>query len=191
MSNLPFNQTESQKIENMVIELINIQRNCCLIDSNFSINIILAASFYAWKCINSKSRLNVNLKEFQSKFKIKCNLNSYVTKLIRFLIELCKLMPWILDQNRINRKTIYFYTQDLLNYSSTLVGDYMKLKSAVIDKQIVSNEANDLIKIKRFKQERFEFNDLNDELISDSEIDTYIRTDKEIEVLKKIKSNLD
>lgn len=196
VNSLPFDQTELPQIENLVTELINFQRSCCLVDSNFPLNVILATSFYAWKCVKIEERSKVNLKAFLTKFNIKCNLNKYVSKLIAFLIDLCRLIPWITDKKRINKKTVYFFTQDLVDYPVSIVTDYLKLKNEAIDQQIAEQQTSTEMNCKR-ERDVFEWNDeLNDDKdeislanISDSEIDSYIRTKEEVRVLKKIKKN--
>lgn len=195
VNSIQFNPSELPQIENVVIELINFQRSCCLIDSKFPINVILATSFYAWKCVQIKERSNVNSKDFLIKFNIKYNLKGYLAKLTNFLIELCKLIPWISDQKRINKKTVHFYIQDLLDNPNAIVSDYLKLKNKAIDEQITKQEKN-LVEFKKCKRDRSEYENLNncEDLnwsdISDNEIDSYIRNEKEIKILKKIRSDI-
>lgn len=189
INSLSFEQNEQIQIENMTYELINFQKLCCLNDSNLSVNVILAASFYAWKCIKIEERSKITLNQFLVRFKIKCYLHRYVCKLMNLLIDLCKLIPWIIDKKRINKKTIYFYTQDLIDHSSTIIADYRKLKQNEFDKKICQTNDRPI----DLKRERDEFMDDKSEIglsnIPDSEIDCYIRSDEEVRLLKKLKNN--
>ena len=192
VNSLPFEPNEKLQIENITEELVRLQVKCSPVDSRFPLNLILAASFYAWKLVNIKERLDVKLTDFQRQFGIENNLVRHVARLTNFLIDLCKCIPWIVDKKRIQKRTICFYMQDLLDHPNTVVADYLKTKGAAIDAQLAKQES-DLVLVRKCKMERTDFDQLPDDPddISDSEIDSYIRSKKEVRILKKLRSSLE
>lgn len=192
VNSLQFEQHEKPQIENIVTELIRLQVKCSLIDSRFPLNVILAASFCAWKCVEIKKRLDVKLTDFVRQLNIQNNLSRHVARLTSFLVELCKCIPWIVDKKRINKRTICFYVQDVLDHPDTLVADYLKSKGEAIDVQLAKQES-ELPLLKKYKADRVAFDEReftdNPNDISDGEIDSYIRSDKEVRVLKKLRSS--
>lgn len=185
LHSLAFERSEMPELINTVIELIRFQERCCSIDSRSALNVIYATAFIAWKSIKVDERLDIKLADFQNRFNLKANLKPHVCKLSKFLIDLCESVSWILNKKKLN-KTFYFHIKYLLENSVSLLDDYMKVKNKEIDRNKEQTSGNLEIRVKR---ERPEFDDFQDN-ISDSEIDSYIRTDEEVRILKRIKSKL-
>lgn len=86
-----------------------------------------------------------------------------------------------------NKRTICFYVQDVLDHPETLVADYLNSKGAAIDVQVAQQES-DLPLLKR-KVKQPDEREIADDPISDGEIDSYIRSDEEVRLLKKLRSS--
>lgn len=201
-----FEEQERIKLYERVIQLICVQRECCLVEGRSPLHIITAAAFVAWKSLKPYERRKVKLTQFCAKvgIKLKNTTSERVAELLQALMILAAKIPGKEDI-KITKDKIALYVDDVLSHRHSLFYD---LHQCISEKNSSDDHnpsiTNELMKtFKRnagHKKNQDESNCVKVEEtsrqedaqeISDSEIDSYIRKPQEIKILKKLKKIYD
>ncbi|GBN59997.1 hypothetical protein AVEN_176186-1 [Araneus ventricosus] len=175
--------------------LTKLACDCWLMSGRSPEGVITAAGYLCWKSINPGSK-SLTLKQFCSDFSMPYSKSSpKVLEIKNMLLKLGKKIPSG-SKNYVNGKNILFHLNYILENSVTLRNDlltdtykaeeiakkefsmYRKVSSVAKETEVVSVER------------RCDFQpNMNapDVEISDSEIAKYIRSEKEVKLIKKLK----
>lgn len=207
-----FDADEVQQLEQRVINMICIEKACWLVDGRSPIHLINAAIFLGWKSIKPYARAKVRFHQFCETVGMKQHKTTHhrVKELTSALIRLANFLPAVDSQSiQINKNNIALYIDDVLRYSNSLIYDLqMTLKES--NKKKKTNGYDDdyfddenwmksfkrtkpVKKIKSINDGRREDNNVanDDPDISDTEINSYLRSETEVEFIKKLRKKSD
>uniref|UniRef100_A0A3B5L0H8 Transcription factor IIIB 50 kDa subunit n=1 Tax=Xiphophorus couchianus TaxID=32473 RepID=A0A3B5L0H8_9TELE len=175
---------DSKVLTKRAVALVELAGDSWIVTGRRPLPIMMAATYLAWQSLNpNKHRLRLSLDKFCHLAKVQ-KRNPAVTRITELKEVLCKLgreLPWV-------RETV---TQDDV---VRLVGDILEHRHTLLTRANDSHQTEDLepnwgkrvlfappcvIHAKRRREEPPVLNVTGDEEISDSEIDSYIRTPQE------------
>ncbi|XP_054163801.1 transcription factor IIIB 50 kDa subunit-like [Oppia nitens] len=206
LSEATFDSTERKILEEKVCKILQLLRECWLIEGRTPCHIIYAASYLAWKSIKQYERRKVKLTDYCRLIGIeyKHTTSERVTELVKAIERLATHLPK--HKRNVNKYNISTVLDEVLTYQSSLVFDYnQQIKQNLAangmtfgkedNPNVKSNEWCDVFKRKirlpntsETNSQKISFDsNKSDEEISDTEIESYLRTDKEVKVIKKLK----
>ncbi|CAG2159285.1 unnamed protein product [Oppiella nova] len=205
LSEANIDKTERKALEEKVAKILELERECWLIEGRTPTHIIYAATFLAWKSIKPYERRKVKLTEFcrQMGIEYKHTTCERVTELFNAIKRLAAQLVTYRTV-AITKSNISIHLDRVLQYQSSLVFDYnQQMKRNLIANGMSSSDDNDpnhksgdwvhmfkkRSKCKAKTNESESAVDLtkSDEEMSDSEINKYLRSDREIKMIKKLK----
>ena len=194
LSEAKLEDEERKKLEEKVVKIINLEKELWLVDGRSPIHIIFAAAFLAWKSLDPYKRKKIKLTNFCELLSIefKHTTSERVTELVKVLTDLVKRIPGK-SNLKITKQNVALYIDDILNYQNLILYDLnCQMKNVESESQdnnwnTFKRPINQDKKRKRHSEEtNVQSNDLSNEEI-DAEVSAYIRSDKEVKFIKKLK----
>jgi hypothetical protein len=207
LSEANFHEEEREALNQRVIDIINIERECWLIEGRSPIHIIFGAAYLAWKSLKPNLRSKVKLTQFCNIVCIdyKHTTSERVTEAFNALKRLASKLPGK-EKFKFTKQNIAIYIDDILQYRTSLLYDLnqqMKCKNKNDDQNSLAKSIDWVNAFKRKtygskrqEEEQTQYQDVvnktgSDEEISDTEIDSYIRDKKEVKLIKRLKKMCD
>ncbi|KAF8794458.1 Transcription factor IIIB 50 kDa subunit like protein [Argiope bruennichi] len=175
--------------------LVKLAHDCWLMSGRSPEGVIAAAGYLCWKSIYPGLK-SLTVKQFCSDFSLPYTKSSpKVSEIKHMLLKLGKNIPSC-SKNYVNEKNILFHLNYILENSKTLRNDLLTdiYKTDEIARKEFSmyrrvstvTKETEVVDIERRCDFQPNWNKPDVE-ISDSEISKYIRSEKEVELIKKIK----
>ena len=158
-------------------------------------HIIFAAAYLAWKSLKPSERTKLNLTKFCDLMAIdyKHTTSARVTEFFNALSKLGQKIPGK-EKFRFTSQNIALYLEDILNYGHSLIYDLSTEASKRFRAMSNNDSAADSVYIRQTRSSakrkylvKSDAQKTCDDEISESEINSYLRTDEEVKKLKKLK----
>ena len=201
LSDFHIDQEELVQLKERVLHIISIEKACWLIDGRSPLHVIIAAAYLAWKSLIPNQRAAVDFTEFCKTFGINCRKTSStrIKEFTDMFIKLAQHIPLVkMRQKKITRNNIAFFIDDIIQYPNSLIYDLKNELNQKLGLKEIS-EDSDQKWMKSFKRkatnERVKPLEANNcqqvcQDFSDTEIDGYIRDEKEIKLIKRLKKRV-
>lgn len=192
MTGFQIPENEKKPLFERVKRLIDVIGQLKCLDSILSVNFVIAATFISWKSLD-RSRQSMRFSHFCCIHQVDMSKMSTKTIMIRvkeileYLIACARKIHFLKDV-KINIKNILKFFDTILDNESCVVYDLKldrenewKLQDLIVEHQN-----------KRFKRGPVsgttiqEVDEDEEEYISDTEIDSYIRTESEVEIARQL-----
>ncbi|XP_015783873.1 transcription factor IIIB 50 kDa subunit [Tetranychus urticae] len=181
-----FDESESKVINERTDGLVKLVKDANLMDGKHPTYVIQAALCLAWKSIKPKERgpNKITFKKFCNICKLPYSEtgNQRFKELLDFTCTLITYLPWTKVSKQDSKSDIAFHLMDILNHSTLLIHRHREANKPKIP--VVIQETSNLMK--NYKPVIYS----EEPEISDKEIESYIRSKKEIEFIKDLQSNL-
>ena len=210
-----FDKEEINQLEKRVIDIICLERVCWLVEGRSPILLINAASYLAWKSIKPNDRFKVGFTEFCQLIGMQYvkTISERVKELTAAMIKLANQMPSVKYSSiKINKKNVVFYIDYIVKYPNSLIYDLKNDIKNGLDQSFsfenveMANDNETISWMESFKQPNLDrkrkhsvdSNDVSlesekgndddeDPEISDTEIESYLRLDKEVKMILKLR----
>lgn len=188
---------ESAQLEERVLNIISIEKACWLTEGRSPLHVIIAATYLAWKSLLPNRRASIDFTEFCKTFGINMKKTSSrrIKEFTDMFIRLAQQIPMVkAKQKKVSRNNIAFFIDDIIQYPNSLIYDLKKEWNQKLGHK-ENSEDNDQKWMKSFKRKmghkevKPEDNGCQQvvEDFSDTEIDGYIRNEKEIKLIKRLR----
>lgn len=187
-----FNEEEKRRVEQLSLKLLNLFTSVDLISINKQENFIIAVMYISWKAIDLEHRKKTNYRTFAVKSSLSINQTTqkYYNNLVNSIVELSYFLPWVsLDDDFVKKNHQLRYIHDILDNSTVVIERYKSNQEKKTGSPRIIAESSNLMAL--FGKELINKTLVmeEDEYISDSEIDSYIRKEEEINFVKKLTKN--
>ncbi|XP_067141933.1 transcription factor IIIB 50 kDa subunit-like [Centruroides vittatus] len=167
---------ERERIYGKVTSLLRLASRCWLTAGRIPQPCIVAAAFVAWKSLSQK-RLNCSFKKFCDEKKVKeyfVTSRKRLNELNDALLKLAEKLPWV-EKNELRVKHVPYLLDDVARKFSSSETQFEEFRKA-----------------SKRRAEREEENEGQtfSENFEDSEIDSYIRTEEEVAIVKNLEKKL-
>lgn len=185
---LKLDEKERPLIEEYSTSLVWMWRQALLVQGFNPIYIIYAALFYGWKAVNP-NRAKVRPKEFFAQVNIECKQRisqrvHFFYKVLEKFVQCCPLY----DKNtEVTIDTISLKIKDITTMKRIVVANFDQLKCEIRWPERKKRNLDNANNVECLKAE-FNFLGFEDVELSDSEIDSYIRTDDEVKRIKHLQN---
>ncbi|KAH9413103.1 Transcription factor IIIB 50 kDa subunit [Dermatophagoides pteronyssinus] len=163
-----FADKEKMTISDYATGLVWMWQEACLIQGLNPITVIYVALFYAWKAVNQK-RSSITINEF-------CNQYDFA-----------KYCPLLINSKELTKNTVSLQIEKIVSMKRLIIAQYNQ--NNTYDQQVLTEQKNDdtddseTLPTKRIAFKKWsEDNIKEDQDLSEEEINSYIRTDREVEV---------
>lgn len=145
-------------------------------------NVIIAILFITWKSMDLRKRQSVKLSQFCREFHLEysCTTSKKVHNFLSIISELSTYLKWFIPLNSRSKEDFLVYLDDILTYSDSVRAKYQENHKTVSSP--IQEESN-LMEYFR-NNSSLDTSNVPDVEISDGEIEKYIRTTEEIEMMK-------
>jgi len=203
------------KLRQRIIDIISIEKACWLVDGRSPIHLISAALYLSWKSLKPYERARVKFTQFCHQFGLRYTqtTSDRIKELNDVFIKLARHIPIVKHRSiQIDKNNIALYIEDIIQYSNSLIYDLRRHVYLTIStdhsqdiKHHNSNIDNDTKWMNSFKRKTYydqfetqpnldnqenrdpQHSAISDPHISDTEIDGYLRSDREIKIYKKLR----
>ncbi|XP_074602746.1 transcription factor IIIB 50 kDa subunit-like [Brevipalpus obovatus] len=145
-------------------------------------NVIVATLFIAWKSMDFRQRQNFKLTQFCKKFHLEysCTTSKRAQSFCSIISELSTYLKWFIPVNSRSKEDFLVYLDDILTYSDSVRAKYQEKHKKT------SSPIQEESKLMEYFKNNTALDTSNapDPEISDEEIEKYIRTTEEIEMMK-------
>lgn len=184
---LSLNEKERPMIEDYSTSLVWMWREVLLVQGFNPIYIIYAALYYGWKAVDpdrSKIRPKQFCSEVDIEFKniIRCRIQFFYKVLEKF-VQCCPLYD---SDTLVTPDTISLRIKDIISTKRIVIYKFNELKQEIPKN---GRKRASTVVYENCQRMDFSFLDVEDVELSDSEIDSYIRTDEEIKTIKTLQDN--
>lgn len=194
LSECEVSDDEREALIKRVKEIIWILRKFGLIEGRSPVHIIFGSAFIAWKSLRANIRSKIKLTEFCNTVNIdyKNTISKRVTELMHALKQMASKIP-IKKDFIFSKNNIAIHLEDILEYKNSLFFDVIQQNQNIPKDNSTEVSLDSMNAFKRKLCEN-EFSGIEskvkeemDEEISDTEIESYIRSEKEVKLIKKLK----
>ena len=190
-----FADKEKMTISDYATGLVWMWQEACLIQGLNPITVIYVALFYAWKAVNQK-RSSITINEFCNQYGISNRraLSNKVQFFFKVLKDFAKYCPLLINSKELTKNTVSLQIEKIVSMKRLIIAQYNQ--NNTYDQQVLTEQKNDdtdysetlptkQIAFKKWSEDNIK----EDQDLSEEEINSYIRTDREVEVIRKLSNN--
>ncbi|XP_076308295.1 transcription factor IIIB 50 kDa subunit-like [Tachypleus tridentatus] len=197
-------QEEAEDVTKKTLEIINLAEKLGFTSGRTATPVVIGAAFLAWQSMNIQ-RMKTSFQRFCSIVGLSklVTANRRASELKHLLVDLGKQIPW-LTADRVTVANVILHIDSIIKYSHAFIKDKSKLTdkekkgknenpdAAVSSKRglVQGGPSDDSCKKQKKGQLSYEAGYVSDD-ISDSEIESYIKSDTEIKEYEKLLSKFE
>lgn len=182
-----FADKEKMAISDYATGLVWMWQEACLIQGFNPITIIYVALFYAWKAVDQK-RSSITVNKFCDQFNISNRI--VLDKKVRFFFKVLKdfanCCPLFTNSEELTKNTISLRIEKIVYMKRSIIAEYNQLNTNGNHQHVNEQKNNEIISN---NNKPITFEEIEDQDFSDEEINSYIRSDHEVEEIRKLSSN--